>query len=184
MSKAFTRDDDGAAEPVLIPPRAPLPEGVPNYVTARGLQLLRAEQHDLERERAEAEQQTDETERRRTLSAMTARLAALDSRLRSAVLVDVADNRGQPRDEVRFGATVTVRSGSGAVRTYEIVGVDEARTGEGRSVHRNVHRNVQKIGFIAPLARALLGRRAGDVATVKTPRGEEDLEILSIEYSS
>lgn len=176
MSKAFTRDDDGAAEPVLIPPRAPLPEGVANYVTARGLQLLRAEHHDLERERAEAEQQTDEAERRRAVSAINARLAALESRLRSAVLVDPAENRGQPREEVRFGASVTVRSGSGAVRTYEIVGVDEARTSEGRGVH--------KIGFVAPLARALLGRRAGDVATVKTPRGEEELEILSIDYPS
>ena len=101
------------------------------------------------------------------------RLAALESRLRSAVLVDSA---AHPREEVRFGASVTVRSAAGAVRTYEIVGVDEARTGEGRGVH--------KIAFIAPLARALLGRRAGDVATVKTPRGEDDLEILSIDYSS
>lgn len=167
MSKAFTRDDDSAVEPVLIPPRAPLPEGVANYVTPRGLQLLRTEQHELERERAEAEQQTDEAERRRALSAVTARLAALDGRLRGAVLVDSAT---QPREEVRFGASVTVRSAAGAVRTYEIVGVDEARTGEGR------------IAFIAPIARALLGRRAGDVATVMTPRGEEDLEVLAIDY--
>ena len=173
MSKAFTKDDDSAAEPVLIPPRAPLPEGVANYVTPRGLQLLRAEHQELERERTEVEQQTDEAERRRALSAVSARLAALESRLRSAVLVDSA---AHPREEVRFGASVTVRSAAGAVRTYEIVGVDEARTGEGRGVH--------KIAFIAPLARALLGRRAGDVATVKTPRGEDDLEILSIDYSS
>jgi len=39
MSKAFTKDDD-SPEPVLIPPRAPLPDGVPNYVTPRGLALL------------------------------------------------------------------------------------------------------------------------------------------------
>jgi transcription elongation factor GreB len=168
VSKAFTKDDDSAAEPVVIPPRAPLPEGVPNYVTARGHKLLRAEHQQLEEERATAEQLQDEAARRRALAALSARLGALDTRLRSAILVD---NSAQPRDEVRFGAAVTVRTEVGTVRTYEIVGVDEARGAEGR------------IAFIAPLARALLGRRPGDTATVKTPRGEEDLEILSITYA-
>src|SRR5262245_59390593 len=50
MSKAFTRDDVSTA-PLVVPPRAPLPPGTPNYVTARGLRLLRQELAGLEAER-------------------------------------------------------------------------------------------------------------------------------------
>ena len=53
MSKAFTDEETAGPEPV-VPPRAPLPPGVPNYVTARGLALLRAELASLQAERAKA----------------------------------------------------------------------------------------------------------------------------------
>ena len=92
----------------------------------------------------------------------------LEARVRSAVRVELA---AQPRSEVRFGAEVTVRATSGPQRTYAIVGVDEARAGSDRN----------RIAFTAPLARALLGRRVGDLCTVRTPRGEEELEILAID---
>src|SRR5688572_32175702 len=49
MNKAFTRDDDQDETP-FVPPRAPLPEGAPNYVTPRGLALLRDEMAGLEAE--------------------------------------------------------------------------------------------------------------------------------------
>jgi transcription elongation factor GreB len=65
---------------------------------------------------------------------------------------------------------VTVRTEAGAERTYSIVGVDEADAGAGR------------IAFVAPLSRALLGKRAGDAATVRTPHGNEELEVLSVVY--
>lgn len=174
MSKAFTKDEGAASEPVLVPPRAPLPDGVPNYVTARGLHLLRGELAELDAERARTETEPalgDEESRRRGLAVLQARRTELEARLRSAVLVDVAT---QPRSEVRFGAEVTVRTGSGQDRTYAIVGVDEARASVGGDRNR--------VAFTAPLARALLGRRAGDLCTVRTPRGEEELEILAIAY--
>ncbi|MFO0573595.1 MAG: GreA/GreB family elongation factor [Polyangia bacterium] len=172
MSKAFTKDEGAASEPVLVPPRAPLPDGVPNYVTARGLQLLRTELAELDAERTRTEAEPDEEARRRGLAVLQARRAELDARLRSAVLVDLA---AQPRSEVRFGAEVTVRTAAGAQRTYAIVGVDEARAGAGSDRNR--------IAFTAPLARALLGRRVGDLCTVRTPRGEEELEILAVAYA-
>jgi transcription elongation factor GreB len=177
VSKAFTKDEGAASEPVLVPPRAPLPDGVPNYVTARGLQLLRAELAELDAERArteteaETEAELDDEARRRGLAVLQARRAELDARLRSAVPVDLTT---QPRSEVRFGAEVTVRTGADQERTYAIVGVDEARSG-GRAGR-------VCIAFTAPLARALLGRRVHDLCTVRTPRGEEELEILAIEY--
>jgi transcription elongation factor GreB len=55
VSKAFTKEDS-AAEELVVPPRAPLPDGVPNYVTPRGLELLRAEREALEAARAQLRQ--------------------------------------------------------------------------------------------------------------------------------
>lgn len=50
MSKAFTSEET-PDDPIVVPARAPLPPGVPNYVTPRGLALLRAERATLEHER-------------------------------------------------------------------------------------------------------------------------------------
>jgi transcription elongation factor GreB len=63
-----------------------------------------------------------------------------------------------------------VRTESGDERRYRIVGVDEADVAHGR------------VAFVAPLARALLGKKVGDGATVRTPGGEEELEVLAIAY--
>jgi transcription elongation factor GreB len=168
MSKAFTKDD--ADEPPLIPPRAPLPEGVPNYVTPRGLALLRAELAELEDERHRlAEGDEEDAERRRRQIVVNARLADLSARLARAEPVDPAQ---QPHDRVRFGAHVTLRTESGEERRFQIVGVDEANAAEGR------------VAFTAPIARAILGCEVGDSASLRTPRGEESLEILSIAYDA
>ena len=162
MSKAFTKED-GGDDPVVVPARAPLPAGAINYVTARGLARLRAERDRLEASRASL----DPADRARSV-AIEARLAELDGRLASATLVDPAT---LPHDEIRFGATATVRNEEGSVRRYRIVGVDEADVAEGL------------VAFVAPLARALLGKRVGDSAMVRSPRGEEELEIVAIDYA-
>lgn len=165
MSKAFTREE-AADEPAVVRPRAPLPEGSLNYVTERGLRLLRGELERLERERAELERSEDEGQRAR-LPPLVTRIAELAARIGSAVTVD---SRAQPPDVIRFGATVTVRDGGGGQRRFRIVGVDEANGAEGR------------VAFVAPLARALLGRRVGESAAVTTPRGEEELEVSAVSY--
>jgi len=162
VSKAFTKDDD-AAPPPLVPRRAPLPAGQPNYVTLRGLSALRAElvalraEHGAQGARGEGPLDT----------ALLERLAELEERLATAELV-TPPTPAPP--EARFGATVTVLTEAGAERTYSIVGVDEADAGAGR------------IAFVAPLSRALLGKRAGDTATVRTPHGSDELEVLRVSY--
>ena len=165
MSKAFTKDD-ASEEPLVVPTRRPLPAGAPNYVTPRGLESLRAELHRLHDERPAVGTASSEPERAHTRAAANARVRELEERITSAVVVDPS---AQPRDEVRFGACVTVRGESGRDRRYEIVGVDEADAAKGR------------VGFAAPLARALLGKRVGDAVTLRTPRGEEELEVVAIE---
>jgi len=144
VSKAFTKDER-ADEPVVIRHRPSLPEGVPNYVTPRWLQSLRAEL---------------------AAAGPGVRRSELEQRIAAAVLAPPPADR----DEIRFGARVSVRGGDGEIRQLQIVGVDEADPAAGL------------VAFVAPLARALLGRRAGDLATVRAPGGVEELEVLAIDY--
>ena len=166
MSKAFTREETPDA-PVVVPARAPLPAGVANYVTPRGLELLRAEARELAAERLDVERAGDGAERAQALARLNRRRADLDGRIASAVVVQPPAG---PTDEVRFGAEVKLLGEDGRELRYRIVGVDEAAPGDGR------------IAFVSPLARALLGRRAGDSATVRTPRGSEELELVAVSY--
>ena len=172
MSKAFTKDD--AWEEPVVAARAPLPPGVPNYVTPRGLALLRGELAALEESaRLLDVARSDEDEQRRQRAVIGQRLGELAERIASAQLVDPAR---QAHDTVRFGATVTLRDASdawpGDARRLQIVGVDEADPAAGR------------VAFTAPIARAVLGCAVGDVATLETADGEQQLEIVAIDYAT
>jgi len=144
VSKAFTKEDR-PDDPLVVRHRPPLPEGVPNYVTPRGLSLLRAEL---------------------ATTGSEARRRELEQRIGAAVVAAPPADR----DEIRFGARVTTRDRSQAIRRLQIVGVDEADPTAGL------------VAFIAPLARTLLGHRAGDSVTVRTPGGVEELEVMAVDY--
>lgn len=170
MSKAFTKDE--AWEEPIIPPRVPIPAGMQNYVTPRGLQLLYAELATLEAERQRLDgDRADEAEYRRRQAIVAGRTRDLTARIASVVLVDP---RQQPHDEVRFGASVTLRTvggpRGGEERRLEIVGIDEADAAHGR------------MAFTAPIARAILGRGVGDTVALDTPRGRDLLEVIAIDY--
>jgi transcription elongation factor GreB len=163
MSKAFTREaDDDADDAGARPLGVELPAGVKNYVTPAGAARLHAEIERLEqRERPAAAgdaRALREIERR--LSFLAGRLAAME----------VIDPARQPAGRVLFGATVTVRAEGGGERTYRLVGVDEADPGRG------------DVSFRSPIAAALLGARAGDVVVSRSPRGDEELEVIAIRY--
>jgi transcription elongation factor GreB len=179
MSRGFTKEDD-AQTPPIIPPRAALPPDTPNYVTPAGLELLRAELATLEAERARAEaDHSNDTDRTHRLSLYNGRLALLLERLGSAKVVDPA---GQPAAEVRFGATVTLRTVSGGnqksasakvgfERKFTIVGVDEADVALG------------KVAFVAPIARAVQGARLSQQLSLKLGPQEEVVEVAAISYA-
>ena len=82
----------------------------------------------------------------------------------------VVDPASQTTDQVRFGATVELADEDDKRRTITIVGDDEADASTGR------------IGWNAPLSRALIGAKVGDERTVRLPAGEKSYEILSISY--
>jgi len=151
-------------EPPLVVPRAPLPPGAMNYVTQRGLAALRRERALLEGARPERDGPGGAT----ALAARQARLSALNERIASAVTIEPA---ALPHDEVRFSALVTLQNHAGEQRRYRIVGVDEADAPSGR------------IAFTAPLARELAGKQVGDAIVLRDPRGTNEFEVTSIDYS-
>ncbi|GAB2563080.1 GreA/GreB family elongation factor [Spirosoma aerophilum] len=171
MSRAFLKNES-ADDPVVIPARAPLPPGTTNYVTSRGLDLLRNELAQLEREHAHVQlNESDETERTRQLALLNGRIGAINQRIATVKLVNIHE---QPTDEVRFGARVHLQSRNVRLpntdRQLTIVGVDEADASHGL------------IAFTAPIARLMLGKRVGDQIALRTPIGENVMEIVAISY--
>lgn len=97
------------------------------------------------------------------------RIAEIESKLSNAQVIDVTtiDAGGK----VVFGATVhVVDEETGEEATYQIVGDDEADIKQGL------------ISVSSPIARALIGKQEGDIATVQTPGGIRELEVVAIRY--
>jgi transcription elongation factor GreB len=103
---------------------------------------------------------------RKRLREIDRELAHLARRMAAARVVDPATT--MVRDRVLFGCTVTIADDDDAQRTLTLVGDDEQDAGQGR------------IGWGAPIARALRGAAVGDVRRVRLPGGEKSWEILAI----
>ncbi len=180
MSKAFTKETD--AEDVEDDPLPPLPPGTRNYITPAGWQRLQDElRHLLRVERPKVVETVswaagngDRSENgdyiygKRRLREIDRRVRFLTKRLEIAEIVDPQLQKN--RSQVFFGATVAFVNSREEERTVRIVGIDETRGDAG------------EIAWIAPVARALLRARVGDVVEVRTPNGIDQLEILSIAY--
>jgi len=169
MSKAFTRESDDLPEPPPPVRAAPaLPPGVKNYLTPDGAQRLHDELERLVNvERPQAAASSDASGSKRAVQVLDQRIAHLEHSLQSAEIVPPP---APPWEQVRFGATVTVRDQRGGEERYRIVGVDET----------DIDRN--RVSWRSPLARALLHARAGQRVKVRLPAGEEELEVAGITY--
>lgn len=175
ISKHASKADDGAQS---------VPKGVKNYVTPAGYARLRAELKQLlDVERPEvvrtvawAASNGDRSENgdyiygKRRLREIDRRIRFLTKRLDYAEVVDPAAR--ESTDQVFFGATVAYVDGEGEEHTLTIVGMDEV----------NARRN--HVSWIAPIARALLKARIGDVVHFSSPRGHEELEIIDVRYEA
>ena len=95
-------------------------------------------------------------------------LAHLAKRMKAAQVIDPSAQPDKAR--VFFGASVTIADEDDAERTITLVGDDEQDAGSGR------------IGWSAPIARALRGAAVGDVRRVALPGGEKGWEVLAIRY--
>lgn len=166
MSRGFVKEDDQEEVPI-VPQRPYLPEGITNFVTRTGMDQLMAEKEALISEK-ENLNITRENEKRIALNYINAKLQLLNNRIAEARVIDPKE---QPQNEVMFGATVRLRTpATGSVKTFQIVGVDEADISRG------------KISFISPLAKALINKNVGDKVTLKRERDEIVFELLEIEY--
>jgi transcription elongation factor GreB len=166
MSRGFVKEEDQEEAP-FIPPRAALPAGVNNYVTPLGLQQLQTEKEKLENEWTKLESNS-EKDRRLARTLIDGKLNLLNERISSARILDPAE---QPKDEVRFGAHVKIQEQkSKKIQEFQIVGVDEADV------------KAQKIAFVAPLVRAITGKKKGEIAEFRLGTEVRQLKIQKITY--
>lgn len=166
MSRGFVKEEDQEEAP-FIPSRAALPDGVINYVTPQGIQALETEKYKLEQELLDLDIE-DEKERRHTRTVINGKLDLLNQRISSARVINPED---QPENEVRFGAKVKLLNlKSKTQQEFQIVGVDEADVRK------------QKIAFIAPVARAVNGKRKGETAVLQLGAEQRSFEVLEISY--
>ena len=159
----------------------PPPPPRSRHITPEGAKKLRAELDQLwtiERPRvtqevADAAAQGDRSENAEYIYGKR-RLREIDRRVRflSKRLDEVTVVNEPPTDPGRvfFGAHVEVENDDDERHTYRIVGGDESDVDKGW------------ISIDSPVARACLGKRAGDVITVRAPRGEVEYTILSVRY--
>lgn len=145
MSRAFTKEDDGDNEVVTPRPQ----RQHPYYVTPAGYEQL---QKRLAQAQAAANARDVED---------------LQERLEAATVIDPDE---QPKDVIKFGASVTVEQPDRNQQTYRIVGEDEADPLQGT------------ISWLSPLAQALLEHHAGDRVVWQRPAGNLPLRIISVVY--
>ena len=153
-------------------------------MTLRGAEMLRAELKRLKSEErprviraiAEARSHGDLSENaeyhaaREQQGFIEGRIKEIDARLAVAEVIDVAQLPAG--DRVVFGVTVDLEDqDSGSTVSYQIVGEDEADIRNGR------------ISFASPIARALIGKRIGDVAEVAAPGRTCSYEIIAVRYT-
>jgi transcription elongation factor GreB len=165
MSKAFTRESDDDDEAPELPLGAELPPGVKNYVTPQGAARLHEEIERLAHVERPAGVAGGDA---KALREIDRRLAFLGRR-REALEVIAPAERAPER--VVFGSTVTVAGADGVERHYRLVGVDEADPPHG------------ELSWRSPIATALLGAQVGDVRTLRSPRGDEELEVTALSYA-
>ncbi len=152
-------------------------------MTARGAERLRAELAELKsvarprvieaiataRALGDLKENAEYHAAREQQSFIEGRIAEIEGKLSNAQIIDVTEvNAG---GKVIFGATATIANvDSGAEVTYQIVGDDEANIEQGL------------ISVNSPVARALIGKEEGDVATVQAPGGVIEYEIVKVRY--
>jgi transcription elongation factor GreB len=152
------------------------------YITPEGLARIRSEFDELfgiERPKivetvswaaslGDRSENADYIYGKRRLREIDRRLGYLAKIMKQAKVVDPAKQLA--RDQVRFGATVELADEDDSRRRVTIVGDDESDASAGR------------IGWSAPIARALIGAKIGDERIVRLPSGEKSYEVTAIRY--
>jgi transcription elongation factor GreB len=154
----------------------------PRFITPEGFARVRAEYDELfgvERPKivevvswaaslGDRSENADYLYGKKRLREIDRRLAWLARVMKAAKVIDPGSQASS--DQVRFGATVELADEDDNRRVLTIVGDDETDASAGR------------IGWSAPLARALIGAKVGDERLVQLPNGEKSYEVIAIRY--
>ncbi len=165
MSRGFVKEDDLEHAGTDLPER-PLSQH-PNYVTPNGLSLLNEQAKKLDALRATLINRKEDSIAQQELAKVDRDLRYFSARLEAAILVNPAE---QEKTTVLFGASVIVEDENGLQQTFIIVGEDEANIAE------------NKVSYVSPIARALIGRKVGESVIWQRPAGNLNLEIIHIQY--
>lgn len=179
MSKAFTKESDDENEPEQ--PEIPSPQGK-NYVTPGGFSALQTELRQLlqdERPKVvetvrwaagngDRSENADYIYGKKRLREIDRRVRYLTKQIKKAEIV--RPELQKHLTKVFFGATVTYINSSRKKKTVKLVGIDEADLKKG------------SISWNSPVAKSLLKSEVGDTVRLKTPAGEEEVEIIEIKY--
>jgi len=184
VSKAFTREDDAPADDFDgdDDEHNPIPPGSKNYMTPLGWRkmrdeltwLVKTERPNVTSVVSWAAKLGDRSENadyqygKKRLREIDRRIRYLTKRLEAAEVVDPAAR--EDTDQVFFGATVTYATSEGGEQTVRIVGIDEMDPAR------------RYVSWISPVARALIKAREGDTVNLKTPAGEQRIEIIEVTY--
>ena len=154
-------------------PRTPMTREGHNRLKEELDRLKRVERPAITRAIAEARAHGDLSENaeyhaaREKQSFVEARINDLESKVGSAEVIEPPTSG----DRVTFGSTVRVEDQSGKESRYQIVGSEESDPASGR------------LSIMAPLARALIGKKVGDTVTAQLPAGKKNFEILQANFA-
>jgi len=185
MSKAFIKEEADVPESIEAEedPNSSLPAGLKNYITPEGylrlkrelMRLLDIERPEVVRVVSWAASNGDRSENgdylygKRRLREIDRRIRHLTRRLDRAEIVNPTVHIGN--DQVFFGARVEFDRNGLSKEEITIVGIDE------------VDPSRRRVSWISPIARSVIKSRVGDVLSLKTPNGFDELEILSVDYA-
>jgi transcription elongation factor GreB len=164
-----------------VPTEKPPKRETKNYITPAGFRRLQSEFEELRlrtrrevvQKLSEAAAEGDRSEnaeyiyRKKQLYAIDRRIRFLLKRMSLAEVIDPSLHRG---NRVLFGAVVFVEDDSGKSTRYQIVGEDESAPRDGL------------ISWSSPIGRSLVGKRIGDVVTVRLAQGEREMSIEGLEF--
>lgn len=164
MSRGFVKEDDLEHAGTDVPERQLSQH--PNYVTLNGYAQLEKQATELEKQRQLLSAKKEDAAAIAQLAVINRDLRYVVARLENALVTRPDLNA----EQVLFGVTVTVEDEDGASHTYEIVGEDEADI------------KANKVSWVSPLARALIGHKIGESVVWARPAGNAMLEIIAVNY--
>ena len=164
MSRAFVKEPDGDQAETDLPVRPQSKH--PNYITMKGLEKQKEHLHKLILE-CSALKTSNTLADKNKIKLLNADITYLKQRVESAIPIN---DEEQGREDIRFGATITLVDENNKQYKFTIVGQDEVDTENGL------------ISWVSPLASALIGKQVGDTIIWARSVGDLELEIIGFDY--